>query len=284
MMTYHNFWQQLTKIYETGEAKAIARYVFEHGFGLTLADILSGKDALLDTASQARLENLCQRLLAGEPVQYVTGIAEFGPLRLHVEPGVLIPRPETYELCQWIDSEKAETDSLLDIGTGSGCIAIALKSASPSLSVSAWDISDEALRIAAQNAKAAKVSVNFEKRDALNADGSAFNDQWDIIVSNPPYICRSEAIGMEPHVIGYEPHMALFVPDDDPLLFYRAIARYALHALKPGGLLYFEINPNYHPHQLSLLTAIGFSDIDSRHDQFGKMRFVRAVLQTDNHQ
>ena len=284
MMTYHNFWQQLTKIYETGEAKAIARYVFEHGFGLTLADILSGKDALLDTASQARLENLCQRLLAGEPVQYVTGIAEFGPLRLHVEPGVLIPRPETYELCQWIDSEKAETDSLLDIGTGSGCIAIALKSASPSLSVSAWDISDEALRIAAQNAKAAKVSVNFEKRDALNADGAAFNDLWDIIVSNPPYICRSEAIGMEPHVIGHEPHMALFVPDDDPLLFYRAIARYALHALKPGGRLYFEINPNYHTHLLSMLTDIGFSDIDSRHDQFGKMRFVRAVLHTDNHQ
>ena len=275
-MTYHNFWQQLTKIYETGEAKAIARYVFEHGFGLTLADILSGKDALLDTASQARLENLCQRLLAGEPVQYVTGIAEFGPLRLHVEPGVLIPRPETYELCQWIDSEKAETDSLLDIGTGSGCIAIALKSASPSLSVSAWDISDEALRIAAQNAKAAKVSVNFEKRDALNADGSAFNDLWDIIVSNPPYICRSEAIGMEPHVIGYEPHMALFVPDDDPLLFYRAIAAYGQGALKPSGRLYFELNPLYASDVQSLLSMMLYHNIETKEDQYGKQRMIRA--------
>lgn len=284
MMTYHHFWQQLTKIYETGEAKAIARYVFEHCFGLTLADILCGKDALPDTAYQTRLETLCQRLLAGEPVQYVTGIAEFGPLRLHVEPGVLIPRPETYELCQWIDSERGEADSLLDIGTGSGCIAIALKSTNPKLRVSAWDISDDALRIAALNAKQTGVSIDFEKRDVLQNEHANDNFRWDIIVSNPPYICRSEAVAMDAHVIDHEPYIALFVPDDDPLLFYRAIARYAIHALKPGGQLYFEINPNHHAHLLSMLTTIGFSGIDSRRDQFGKMRFVRAVLHPDNHQ
>ncbi|MBO4826677.1 MAG: peptide chain release factor N(5)-glutamine methyltransferase [Prevotella sp.] len=313
-MIYHDFWQQLTSTYETGEAKAVARYVFEHCFGLTMADLLCGKDSLLTESEQARLQALCQRLLTGEPVQYVTGVAEFGPLLLHVEPGVLIPRPETYELCQWVKNDSrryggteirgyensfsngdssananlvpqhlrtpvppGNAPKILDIGTGSGCIAITL--AQTYHSVTAWDISDEALRIAAKNAETTGVSVTFEKHDiltSLSPQISTLNPRWDIIVSNPPYICRNEQHAMEQNVLAFEPHLALFVPDDDPLLFYRAIARYAKHALNPGGRMYFEINPLYHTELLQLLATEGFTAITSRRDQFGKTRFVRA--------
>ena len=288
-MTFKEFWEPLTAIYETGEAKAVARLVMEVRFGLSMTDVVCGK-----TGDETEMLVLQQRLLAGEPVQYVLGEAAFGGRTFHVEPGVLIPRPETYELCQWIvesEAEKADNKGrkeplrVLDIGTGSGCIACTLAAELPDAEVTAWDISDDALRIAAENAKRTNVSVTFEKVDALNPpllhrEGSGVGLPelgLHIIVSNPPYICNKEAKDMERNVLDHEPSLALFVPDDDTLLFYRAIARYACSALVPGGKLFFELNALYAEETGQMLRDMGFTDVELRNDQFGKPRMMKAV-------
>ena len=277
-MTYQELWRQLTQVYDEGEAKAIARLVYEVRFGLMPADLFIGKDTQLSTDDQKLLEEIAKRLLQQEPVQYVLGEAEFGGRTFHVEPGVLIPRPETYELCQWIvENErwkmKDESFSILDIGTGSGCIACTLAADIPHAQVTAWDISDNALRIASENAKRTHVHVSFEKVDALNIPSTS---QFDIIVSNPPYICDKERAAMERNVLEHEPELALFVPDDNPLLFYRAIARYAKQALTPDGELYFEINPLYVNEMEAMLRQEGFAHTEIREDQFGKQRFTKS--------
>ena len=282
-MNYEEFWQRLTTIYDADEAKAIARFVLDVRFGLSWTDIICGKTDSFSADEQDELEHLVQRLETDEPVQYVLGEAEFGGRTFHVEPGVLIPRPETYELCQWITkSEKREVISdkcsILDIGTGSGCIAITLAAEIPNAQVTAWDISNDALRIASENAKSTNVHVSFEKVDALNLQSSISNFQFDVIVSNPPYICNKERVGMERNVLEHEPGLALFVPDDDPLLFYRAIARYAAKVLKPGGALFFEINPLYVNEMQEMLYKEGFAHIEIRNDQFGKQRFTKSWL------
>ena len=282
-MNYEEFWHRLTPIYDADEAKAIARLVLDVRFGLSWTDIICGKTDSLSADEQDELEHLVQRLETGEPVQYVLGEAEFGGRTFHVEPGVLIPRPETYELCHWVWEEggkrKMEGDyNILDIGTGSGCIAITLAAEIPNAQVTAWDISDEALRIASENAKRTNVHVSFEKVDVLNFQLSILNFQFDVIVSNPPYICNKERTGMERNVLEHEPELALFVPDDDPLLFYRAIARYAARALKPNGQLFFEINPLYADEMQQMLCEEGFSHIEVRNDQFGKQRFTKSCL------
>ena len=228
-MKYEDLWQQLSSIYETGEAKAIVRYVLEIRYGLSMTDIMCGA---VEQLPQEELSTLLNRLLQGEPVQYVTGIAEFGGRRFLVEPGVLIPRPETFELCEMIRDEKQEVRSpkILDIGTGSGCIACTLAAEIPESEVTAWDISEKALHIAEENAKRTGVHVSFEQRDILLPPSSFLlppSSRWDIIVSNPPYICNKERVNMEQNVLEYEPSLALFVPDEDPLLFYRAITRFA---------------------------------------------------------
>lgn len=277
IMKYEEVWKKLTTVYDDHEAKAVARYLLEIRYGLTMTDILCGK---VESLSEEELNALLNRLLQGEPVQYVTGVAEFGGRHLHVEPGVLIPRPETAELCQWIIDERGERKderggSILDIGTGSGCIACTLAAELPGSKVTAWDISDEALRIAQENAQNIGVNINFEKVDILSISPSS---QWSTIVSNPPYICNKEREGMEQNVLDHEPSLALFVPDDDPLLFYRAITRFAKTALQDGGNLYFEINPLY-AHQLEqLMQEEGFSDIRFRYDSFGKQRFARGTF------
>lgn len=287
-MTYDELWRSLLLRYDRGEARAVARFVLETAFGLTQTEIVCGATEQLPAAQQQRLADMQQRLLAGEPVQYVAGIADFGPHQYVVRPGVLIPRPETYELCQWVvdDDRRQEADatrSVLDIGTGSGCIACTLAAEIPHSQVTAWDISDEALLIAAENAKRSNVHVSFEKVDVLTLHPSPFTLHpspitYDIIVSNPPYICRQEAVQMEQHVLEHEPALALFVPDDDPLLFYRAIARYAAQSLKPDGSLFFEINPLYVNEMQQMLREEGFSYIEVRNDQFGKQRFTKACL------
>ena len=191
---------------------------------------------------------------------------------------MLIPRPETYELCQWILSEDKGDESILDIGTGSGCIAITLAAELPQSHVSAWDISEEALCVARENVRLNNVSVDCRQMDALNIPDNLTNKSaYDIIVSNPPYICQKEATDMESHVLDHEPHRALFVSDDDPLLFYRAIARHGLTALKEGGKLYFEINPIYVRELEEMLDEMGFSRTEIRKDQFGKDRFIRTT-------
>ena len=295
-MTYNELWRQLTQVYDDYEAKAIARMVYEIRFGLMPSDLFIGKDTQLSTDDQELLAEIAQRLLTGEPVQYVLGEAEFGGRTFHVEPGVLIPRPETYELCQWITEDGGLTmedgrhASILDIGTGSGCIACTLAADIPNAQVTAWDISEEALRIAAENARIMGVEVNFEKRDVLNDIQTIYerytNDhattsqqgccELDIIVSNPPYICEKERMTMERNVLDHEPELALFVPDEDPLLFYRAIAHLAAKALRPGGALYFEINPLYVNEMQQMLSDAGFLNTEVRNDQFGKQRFTKS--------
>ena len=286
-MTYNELWRQLTQVYDDYEAKAIARMVYEVRFGLMPSDLFIGKDTQLSTDDQKLLAEITQRLLTGEPVQYVLGEAEFGGRTFHVEPGVLIPRPETYELCQWImeerrgKKEEGRNTSILDIGTGSGCIACTLAAELADAEVTAWDISDDAMRIATENAKRTNVHVSFEKVDVLNT--SLLNRErpatgLDIIVSNPPYICNKERATMERNVLEHEPELALFVPDDDPLLFYRTIARFAAKALNPSGALYFEINPLYVSEMQQMLSEEGFSHTEIRNDQFGKQRFTKSCL------
>ena len=279
-MTYEDLWHRLSPLYEAGEAKAIVRWVLDVRFGLSLTDILCGKVTQLSADDQTELEKIVIRLEKGEPVQYVIGVADFYGRPFHVEPGVLIPRPETEELCRWIIPCQSNAD-ILDIGTGSGCIAITLALEMPEAKVTAWDISDEALRIASANAKALGANVTFQKHDALNISPFSFllppSSNYNLIVSNPPYVCDKEKAAMEQNVLNYEPHLALFVPDDDPLLFYRAIASYAITALKPEGQLFFELNPVYAHETEELLAGMGFQHTERRQDQFGKQRFLKAM-------
>lgn len=276
-----SLWQRLTPQYPEREARAIIRWVLDVRFGLTLTDIVCGRLAQLSPKENAELEAIIRRLELGEPVQYVVGTAFFCGHPLHVEPGVLIPRPETEELCQWVIADCAidTPRTILDIGTGSGCIAITLALGIPQSHVTAWDISDTALRIARANASALGANITFEHCDALNPPSSTVNDKQstvDIIVSNPPYICYNERAGMARNVLAYEPDEALFVPDADPLLFYSAIACYATKVLTTEGRLYFEINPLYADDTVAMLRNYGFSHIEVRSDAFGKQRLLQA--------
>ena len=317
MKTYQQLWQSLTPLYDAGEAQAIVRTVLDVKYGMTLTDIICGKVNELSADEERKLEEIIIRLQKGEPVQYVLGEADFAGRTFRVEPGVLIPRPETAELCQWIEkdmieksivssgdsSEDSPEDSsgnspqatddarrILDICTGSGCIAITLGLNIPNSEVTGWDISEDALRIAQGNVEMMKArNVRIEYQDALalrkaaNAteisdsepDSSSSKD-WDLIVSNPPYICEKEKADMEKNVLEHEPSLALFVPDEDPLKFYRAIAEYASSALKSGGALYFEINPIYEKETREMLLKLDFKDIETKKDAFGKKRMMRA--------
>jgi release factor glutamine methyltransferase len=266
----------LAQIYDEGEAKAIARMTYEECFGLTLSDIYLGKDTQLSADCQTELEEIAKRLMQGEPVQYVLGRADFCGRTFMVNKHVLIPRPETEELCQWIIATDAT--HILDIGTGSGCIAITLAAEMPEAEVTAWDISEEALKVAEENAKRTHIHVSFEQVDVLHlpSDISHLTSAFDLIVSNPPYICNKERETMEANVLEHEPHTALFVPDDDPLLFYRAIAEYGQTALKDDGWLYFEMNPLYAEALREMLSKMSYHDITLNNDQYGKQRMIRA--------
>lgn len=280
MKTYQQFWQSLTPLYDAGEAQAIVRTVLDVEYGMTLTDIICGKVNELSSDEERNLEEIIARLQNGEPVQYVLGKADFAGRTFHVEPGVLIPRPETAELCQWIEEEVSslkadERKQILDICTGSGCIAITLGLNIPNSEVTGWDISEDALRIAQGNVEMLKAgNVRIEYQDALMLPKTA--ETADIIVSNPPYICEKEKADMEKNVLEHEPSIALFVPDEDPLKFYRAIAEYASSALKSEGALYFEINPIYEKETREMLEGLGFKDIETKEDAFGKKRMMKA--------
>lgn len=298
-MTYNQLWKRLTAIYNEREAQAIVRTVLDALFGMSLTDICLGKVTQLSADDTTRLEKIMQRLEKSEPVQYVLGAEWFAGRLFDVAPGVLIPRPETEDLVKWAcdeakekednskeergkeekeDSKKEEVPhpSILDIGTGSGCIAITVALALPQARVTAWDISTDALAIAAGNAHRLGASVRFEHQDALSAPDD--EERWDVIVSNPPYICDRERADMSDNVLSYEPELALFVPDSDPLLFYRAIARYASKALKPGGRLLFETNTAYAHEVAQTMANEGFTAIEVRNDCFGKPRMVKGAF------
>lgn len=295
-MTYHDICQRLTPLYGPQEAKAMTRMLLEDLFGLSFADILCGATEHLSDADTLRLQQSVARLLDSEPLQYVTGTAFFCGHPFHVAPGVLIPRPET----EWIvdtavNLVTSSAPRILDIGTGSGCIAtsISLALADKHCYTEAWDISEDALRIAADNAARLGADVEFRRRDALRLEkdlpaeerleaeqggAEALRDSasWDIIVSNPPYICNREAADMHANVLRHEPHLALFVPDTDPLLFYRAIARYAMRSLSKGGWLLFECNTLYAHDTAQMASDMGFVTSVVEDDCFGKPRFVKA--------
>lgn len=298
-MTYHDICQRLTPLYGPQEAKAMTRMLLEDLFSLSFADILCGATEHLSDADTLRLQQSVARLLDAEPLQYVTGTAFFCGHPFHVAPGVLIPRPET----EWIVDTAvglvtSSAPRILDIGTGSGCIAtsISLALVDKHCYTEAWDISEDALRIATDNAERLGADVKFRRRDALRLeeDFSAEENQggaealsytnaaaesWDIIVSNPPYICNREAADMHANVLRHEPHLALFVPDTDPLLFYRAIARYAMRNLRKGGWLLFECNTLYAHDTAQMASEMGFATSVVEDDCFGKPRFVKAQKQ-----
>lgn len=301
-MTYNQLWKRLTAIYNEREAQAIVRTVLDALFGMSLTDICLGKVTQLSADDTTRLEKIMQRLEKSEPVQYVLGSEWFAGRLFDVAPGVLIPRPETEDLVKWACDEAKEKEkednskeergkeekevskkgeeaphpSILDIGTGSGCIAITVALALPQARVTAWDISTDALAIAAGNAHRLGASVRFEHQDALSAPND--EERWDVIVSNPPYICDRERADMSDNVLSYEPELALFVPDNDPLLFYRAIAHYASKALKPGGRLLFETNTAYAHEVAQAMADEGFTAIEVRNDCFGKPRMVKGAF------
>ena len=318
-MTYSEIWHRIATSYDDGEARAIARILIEELFGLSYADIVCGATDQLSADDTLRLDTAVRRIEQGEPLQHVLGYADFCGNRFCVNGSVLIPRPET----EWLvdegaklmsdgntptDIKKPKSKRILDIGTGSGCIAISLKLRLGDAYVEAWDISEEALRTAQDNADALKAEVVFRKRDALKAEEEGCSEEeclqggalvssaptgqamdsinyseanilaapWDLIVSNPPYICDSERSAMDDNVLLHEPHTALFVPDDDPLRFYRAIARYALLTLNIGGSLLFECNTRYAEATGTMLRDMGFEEVTVSDDCFNLPRFVRG--------
>ncbi|ETD18450.1 protein-(glutamine-N5) methyltransferase, release factor-specific [Hoylesella oralis CC98A] len=249
--------------------------LLEMQFGLSWADVICGKVTQLGAENALLLQQMIGRLAKGEPVQYVMGRAEFANRIFSVTQGVLIPRPETAELCAWITHKTPEDATVLDVGCGSGCIAVTLALNIHGAHVVAWDISDEALHIAESNAQTLHARVDIVRQDALMPPADV--EKWDVVVSNPPYICERERGAMARNVLDYEPDTALFVPDNDPLLFYRAIAEYAAKALKRGGTLYFELNPLHADEVKRMLYEQHFSAIESRNDMFGKERFIKAI-------
>lgn len=286
-MTYTSLWHRLTGVYPATEAQAVVRMLLEELAGLSLADLYAGGIDRLDDAQRQQIERGMARLEEGEPIQYVLGRACFCGRSFAVAPGVLIPRPETEELCRLIMiTHPSESLNILDIGTGSGCIAITLALEMPDAEVEAVDISPEALAIAEANAARLGAKVSFHQYDILSEDSPPLGSGWewvapstpkyDIIVSNPPYICERERADMERNVLDYEPHTALFVPDDDPQLFYRTIGQKALTMLAPGGILCFEINPLYCDQLIELLRSQGYGEVEAVSDSFGKRRFVTA--------
>lgn len=283
-MTYQEILQRLTPAYGADEARAVTRLVLEERYGFSLTDIIFGKVSELSSEESKELEKIIVRLENNEPVQYILGYQDFCGHRFHVEPGVLIPRPETEELIRLVaqDDGIGGARGILDIGTGSGCIAISLALLHPDAKVEAWDISADALRIARGNADTlCACNVTFRQVDVLDSAATLRAtppEGWTAIVSNPPYICRSEARYMEHNVLDYEPDTALFVPDDDPLLFYRAIAQYGRHSLAEGGQLFFEINRAYGNDVSDMLARLGYTGISLLKDQFGNDRMVRCTV------
>ncbi len=290
IFNYSALWHRLLPIYAASEAQAVIRLVLEDLYGFTLTDLAMGSVEALPVKEQQRLDAIIARLRKGEPVQYILGKARFCGRNFHVTPAVLIPRPETEELCHLIiedtnkplppKSTQHPSPSILDIGTGSGCIAITLALDLPDAEVTAIDVSAPALKVASENADRLHAELNFLRQDILKVDLEEDNSNqktsahWDVIVSNPPYIAEKEKSDMEANVLDYEPGLALFVPDDDPLRFYRAIANYAVRALSDNGHLYFEINPLYAEPLQRMLSQKGFTDIQIINDQFGKQRFI----------
>ena len=273
----HEIRKALQGYYPDSEARALAKLLLVEMLGFSTLELYGGKDRVISEKDRILLMDIISRLQQNEPIQYIIGKETFCNLSFMVDKNVLIPRPETQELVEWIlvDNEGRKGCRILDVGTGSGCIAISLAKKMPKSQVEAWDFSAGALQMAKRNASLNEVEICFVKQDVLTfVPESAC---LDILVSNPPYITESEKTGMEGNVLDWEPETALFVQDDDPLLFYRKIASLGRVMLNPGGSLYFEINRAYGKEMVTMLEEMGYTRIVLRKDMFGNDRMIKAM-------
>ena len=277
--TKRHYIEVLAETFPQREAEQLMRILLEDFFGIDLKRQLMEPNLRIDEWQYHQLDEAVKRLLEGEPVQYVTGMARFCDLLLKVSPAVLIPRPETEELVQRICASlpKEKPIRIWDIGTGSGCIAIALAKHFVNAEVVAFDVSDEALQIAKKNAESNGVQVTFVQDDVLKPTSEYFNQPIDLVVSNPPYVCESERIAMERNVLDWEPETALFVPDNDPLLFYRQILHLAKDRLNSGGQVWFEINERMGEDMVRVCREKGFEETKIIVDFAEKPRFCRII-------
>lgn len=267
--------KELNTLYTSNEIRILTLMILEHVLNLTAVDLLNYKFSQLSEDEIMKIEEFTQRLKKQEPIQYILGETEFSNMKFKVNPGVLIPRPETEELIEWIlEFIRHKPLIILDIGTGSGCIAVAVAKKAVQSKVHAWDISEKALRVAAENAKINEVEVHFSKKDILSVQNHS--TLYDLIVSNPPYITHREKIAMDAHILNHEPHLALFVADDNPLIFYDGISDFAKTNLVSGGLLFFEINRSYGDDIVKMLEQKRFRNIELRKDISGNNRMVKA--------
>lgn len=267
--------QRLHGYYPDSEIVSIAKLLLTQVFGMSVIELYAGKDNSFSANEQKQLDDILIRLQKYEPVQYIIGVEDFYGLTFEVDPNVLIPRPETEELIDWIVQEnKSAGLRVLDVGTGSGCIAVSLAKNLEDAEVTAWDISEGALQVAARNCRRNGVDVRLEQKDILQLSSS--DRQFDVIVSNPPYIAMKEKADMEANVLDWEPGLALFVPDEKPLLFYRKISELGLEMLKPGGRLFFEINRAYGKQVVQMMSALGYRNIELKKDISQNDRMIKA--------
>jgi release factor glutamine methyltransferase len=279
------FERGLVSVYDKQEIKSIILFIISEITTLSKATIKAFPETEITTDQAGRFENILSELQTGKPVQYILGYTEFYGLKFLVNPSVLIPRPETEELVKWIINtwqlavgDWQQPYNLLDIGTGSGCIAISLKKNLPDALVSAIDISADALKTAEENARINDVEINLIHADILNLKSEIQDSKFAIIVSNPPYVTLQDKEQMHINVTNFEPHTALFVPENDPLLFYRAIADYAINNLANDGLLFFEINESFGQETVQLLQDKGFKNIELKKDMSDRYRMIKAAF------
>ncbi|MEO6850523.1 MAG: peptide chain release factor N(5)-glutamine methyltransferase [Mucilaginibacter sp.] len=273
-------------MYDTKEIDSLCTITLTEITGTSSAKIKAFPELEISTEASEKIKEILVRLKTGEPIQYILGHTEFYGLPFKVNPSVLIPRPETEELVEWavssVGSRQLAVGSILDIGTGSGCIAISLKKNLPDKLVCAIDISTEALKTAKVNAALNEVNITFIEIDILSLpDYSPLTTNYSLIISNPPYVTPTDKKQMDINVTDFEPHNALFVPENDPLIFYNAIADFASTHLEQGGLLFFEINENYGEQIVELLDHKQFKDIELRKDMSGRDRMIMAAWYTE---
>jgi len=270
--------KELNGLYPDTEIKSFTYLLISKISGLSRTEIIVNKNTNFSIEQHALLDSFIQKLKIFTPIQYILGENTFMGLKFKLTDAVLIPRPETEELVEWVIESNLNTLaklSILDIGTGSGCIAISLKKQLPLASVNAFDISNDALYIARQNAELNDVTINFKQYDILSDSLENFN--YDVIISNPPYITEAEKGEILPNVLNYEPHIALFVPNSNPLLFYQKIIQFAENHLTPKGQLYFEIHRDKGREMIELLKKFKFGNIELRKDLSGNDRMIKAI-------
>ncbi|MBS1503602.1 MAG: peptide chain release factor N(5)-glutamine methyltransferase [Bacteroidetes bacterium] len=294
---FQTFRQDLANLYDIKETDSLSRIALEEVTGFSSSKIKAFPELELSESQAKAIQKILTELKTGKPIQYILGHTEFYGLTFKVNPSVLIPRPETEELVTWIvssvGSKQLAVGSILDVGTGSGCIAVSLKKNLPEFEVSAIDISESALQTAKENAELNKTEIHFVQADILNLKSEIEHskrrsplehlektnkgEKFNLIVSNPPYVTLADKQQMHTNVTNFEPHTALFVPENDPLIFYKAIADFASGHLEKDGLLFFEINENYGEQIVELLNSKSFNNIELRKDLSSRNRMIRAI-------